>query len=343
VEITLLTDERQGECEEFIRRHLSGSLYHHPGWCEVIRKTYEHECLYLHARTDEGTVGVLPLAFVRSRIFGVSLTSLPYLDAAGVVADNAETSHGLFEEAIRLGRERSVDYLELRQTEPLVGQLQTETHKVSLTLPLADDPEGQWRALSSERRNRIRKTEKAELTGVIGGGELLVDFYRIWSENMRDLGSPAHSRDFFGNILKVFEPFARLIMIKRHDKFIGGAVCLWFKDWFYVPWVSSLRSHFRFYPNNLLYWEAMKLAIAEGCRVFDFGRSSVGSGTHTFKKRWGAAEKPLYWQFKTFRGGPARGPGPESLKYRLAVGLWKRLPLGLSRSWGPKIRKYITA
>jgi hypothetical protein len=134
-----------------------------------------------------------------------------------------------------------------------------------------------------------------------------------------------------------------IIMVTHHGKYIGGAIYLCFKGRLMVPWVSSLRSHFQYYPNNLLYWDALKLAIDKGCTLFDFGRSSVGSGTYKFKKMWGAVEEQLFWQLKSFGGGDSAGPSSESPKFKMATNLWKRLPVGLTRFLGPKVRKYITA
>ena len=39
--------------------------------------------------------------------------------------------------------------------------------------------------------------------------------------------------------------------------------------------------------NDFMYWDLMQAAAARGCRLFDFGRSKLGTGAYDFKKNWG--------------------------------------------------------
>jgi hypothetical protein len=93
----------------------------------------------------------------------------------------------------------------------------------------------------------------------------------------------------------------------------------------------------------LLYWETLRAACAEGFRCFDFGRSTRDSGTYRFKLQWGAQEEPLFWYRLSLK--PARTPFPVAAHGSRAVLLskaWQRLPLFLTRSVGPQIRRYLT-
>jgi hypothetical protein len=86
----------------------------------------------------------------------------------------------------------------------------------------------------------------------------------------------------------------------------------------------------------LLYWNLLVRAIERGQSTFDFGRSSIGSHTHRFKKQWGAVESPAVWQYY-LRGGTSVAMRPENRKYRLFIEAWKRLPVGLANLMGPVI------
>jgi len=123
------------------------------------------------------------------------------------------------------------------------------------------------------------------------------------------------------------------------DEAIGGGLVLYFKDTVYMPSASSLRSHFHVCPNNLLYWEVIKRACENGYRTFDFGRSTVGSGTYQFKKQWGAAVKPLHWQYILLKGNQIPSLNPSNPRFRLAVAAWKHLPVPLASWIGPRIVK----
>ncbi len=343
MEITEYSETDRVEWESYVDNRPSCWHYHRIGWKEVIETAYGHQCRYLVARNNGSVAGILPLAVIKSRLFGHSLTSLPFLDYSGLAADNSEARDALIARAVGMADKTRTGYLELRQIEPVTDQFRTDTHKVTLVLDLPADPEQLLNSLPSERRNRIRKARKSELSVEFHDRSMLTTFYRIWTENMRDLGSPAHSLKFFDTILRVFSDSAGVVLVKYHQKYIGAAICLYAKEMLTLPWVSSQRRYFELYPNNILYWEAMCFAIRQGCRRFDFGRSSVGSGTYTFKIRWGAKEVPLYWQFYTPGGGELSLPATENPKYRLALAVWKHLPVGLTRLVGPSIRKYITA
>jgi hypothetical protein len=91
----------------------------------------------------------------------------------------------------------------------------------------------------------------------------------------------------------------------------------------------------------LLYWAILDRSSRAGFRWFDFGRSTRGSGTHQFKRQWGAEERPLYWYTLRLDGkSNGNGTGGGGLA-RHAVRLWQRLPVGVSRVLGPRLRRYL--
>jgi FemAB-related protein (PEP-CTERM system-associated) len=338
----VLADEDIAAWQQFASARPGCGLYHDVAWRDVVAGAYGHRPLYVVAKRNGAISGVVPLVLTASRLFGRSLTSLPFLDFAGIVADDGESRDALLAKAEQLGRELRVHHVELRQREPVSTALATSTHKVLMTMPLGATEDETWRALPSERRNRVRRATKTGLSVEVAGSEELPVFYDIWTRNMRDLGSPPHSREFFDHVLRAFPERHALLFAKYQGRSIGAALALHFKDTIAVPWVSSLREYFDLYPNNILYWEAMRFAIGRGLTTFDFGRSTRDSGTYEFKLRWGAKPTPLHWHFLPVRGKAAVPLGDDD-KFRLAVALWKRMPVGMTRMIGPALRKHITA
>lgn len=337
-------DERHAAAwNEFVAENPACWHYHLYGWKTVIERAYRNSCNYLAAVNGSSIRGVLPLAVVKSRFFGKSVTSLPYLDTAGVAAAAPEARSALLERAVTLARDHDVDYLELRQVEPVAGDFRVDTHKVSLTRALEPTIEELWDSLPSERRNRVRKARKAGLTAETRGFDLLPRFYRVWSSNMRDLGSPVHSLRFFQTVLEVFPDSVGVLLIRTPSEDIGAAIIIEFKGTLAVPWVSSLRAHFALHPNDLLYWEAMKLALEHGHRRFDFGRSTEHSGNYEYKIRWGAQSAPLYWHYKALGRQEPVLPSEDRSRYGLAVQVWRHMPLAFTNWLGPKLRKQITS
>lgn len=338
----ICTDEDSALWQAYVETRPACGIYHHFGWKRVLEGAYGLSTYYLVAEDGGAVTGILPLALIRSRVFGSSITSLPYVDFAGIVADSAAARDELVRRSRELARENSMRFVEFRQLEALPGDLSDATHKVLMTLEVGDDESALWSRLSSERRNRVRRATKTGLGFEVGGAEALADFYDVWSRNMRDLGSPAHSIGFFRAVLENFPGHAHLFFVTHEGRRIGAALAMDWAGTLHVPWVSSLRDSFRLYPNNLLYWEAMRFAVARGLGVFDFGRSTVDSGTYEFKARWGARPSTLHWQTLAVDG--AAVPSAEAADgFRLAIEIWKRIPVSLTRLIGPSIRKNITA
>src|SRR6516165_4878350 len=77
-------------------------LSRHPGWLTVLEQGVGHTPYALEATRGERTVGVLPLAYVRSMLFGRFLVSLPYLTYGGAVADDDRAAAALTDRAVEL-------------------------------------------------------------------------------------------------------------------------------------------------------------------------------------------------------------------------------------------------
>ena len=60
----------------------------HPAWLSILRDGLGHVPCCLEAVQGTQTRGLLPLAYVHSWIFGRFLVSLPYLNTAGITADD---------------------------------------------------------------------------------------------------------------------------------------------------------------------------------------------------------------------------------------------------------------
>src|SRR5262249_11601500 len=153
-----------------------------------------------------------------------------------------------------------------------------------------------------------------------------------------DLGTPVRGPGYFRGALEALGDGADLLVIRAGGEPAGAMFLVRHRDTASDPWASSLRRHFARCPNQVLYWEALKRAIAPGCSRFDFGRSQWNSGTFQFKRQWGAEPVPLHYQF--LRGRAAGPPSLEDQKhgYGLAVQVWKRLPLPLARALGEPVK-----
>ena len=86
----------------FIQQHDALSLNRQPEWLTVLASGLRHEPYCVEATVQDRIVGLLPLAYVNSFLFGKFLVSLPYINTAGIVADNETTAAALIDQAVAL-------------------------------------------------------------------------------------------------------------------------------------------------------------------------------------------------------------------------------------------------
>ena len=313
------------------------TLLHDPRWGLVMREAYGNRPYYLTARRGGEVAGVLQLVLQRSLLFGTHLASLPYFDAAGTLADDGTATDALLAEAGALRSEVGAAWVELRHEALLPGDLLSRDDKLTLRLPLPSDADALWESFKPKVRNQVRKAEREDLL-LHGSGEATLDeFHAVYCRTMRDLGSPPHSRRFFEIIHAHFGDAVRLFAVREGETTLAASFTLTDATAMRVPWAAADWRFRQRNANMLLYWGMLKDACEGGAPCFDFGRSTRDSGTHRFKKQWGAEEVPLCWQYLMAEGRNPPEIDPDSLKYRFLVGAWRRLPVFAARLIGPRI------
>jgi serine/alanine adding enzyme len=322
----------------YVDRHPRACLYHRAVWRDVIQSVFGHESLYLGAKRDGAIVGILPLIRLKSRLFGDYLVSMPYFNYGGVLSDTPAVAEQLLRAAGAQAADFGCSHVEFRDTEPH-GSWPSRTDKVVMQLPLPADAAALWSGFTPKLRAQVRKPQKEGAEFTCGGVELLPEFYQVFARNMRDLGTPVYSRSFFQAIMDSFPQQASIALVRYQRRPVAAGFLLGYRDRLEIPWASSLREFNRLGVNMLLYAEVLKTAIEKGYRIFDFGRSSLDSGTYKFKKQWGATERQLYWHYWLAGGKELPRMNPDNPKYRLAISLWRRLPLFVANGLGPRIVK----
>jgi FemAB-related protein (PEP-CTERM system-associated) len=339
--ITLATEADAPDWEAFVASRPEASAYHQWKWRYVFERAFGHETAYLIARDDGLIVGALPLVLFRSAIFGRFAVSLPFVNYGGVLTADASVAQTLLDRAAALAAERGLAHVELRHIAPRFPGLPSKTHKVAMRLALAPDPTTAWDALDRKVRNQVRKAEKSELTVEVGGADLLDRFYRVFAQNMRDLGTPVYDRRYFEEVFRQFPDDTRVFAVHHPTGVVAAGITYRFRHTVEVPWASSLKAHRTLSPNVLLYWHLIRYAIEQGATVFDFGRSTPNEGTYKFKEQWGAGPEPVCWEYRLLTRSSLPDQSPKNPKFQAAIAVWKRLPLGVTNWLGPRLVRSI--
>ena len=329
------------EWNQFVRAQPKWTHFHLHGWRSVIEQVFGHECIYLEAREESGDlVGVLPLVRIRSLLFGHFLVSMPFVNYGGPIGSEAGI-RALLDASAQLATRDGVRLLELRSREPLPTAMPVSHRKITVVLDLPSSEEALWRSLPAKVRSQVRRPQK-EGVDVRFGIDQIEPFFDVFTEHMRDLGTPSQSLAFFRAIADEFPNDVRFACAYLGDQPIAcGCGFLW-RDEFEITWASALRSHKQLAANMLIYWSLMQHAIADGAKIFNFGRCTPGSGTHRFKLQWGARGEELWW-YQHGRDGVEAGqtPSPDDARYSFASRVWRRLPVSMTRKLGPSIVQYI--
>lgn len=310
-----------------------------PSLGDVVCRSLGQIPYLLVVRQNGEAMGFAALAHLRSRFFGTYLSSLPYLNYAGIVAADEDARRKLVARAIQLADELGVKYLLLRQVQPLADRRlrHSGADKVHMRLELPSSEDDLWKAVSGKVRNQVRKARKQDYSIHWGGTGLLGDFYRVFTRNMRDLGSPCYPRRLFAAILDAYPHEAELCVVRDGRMPIAGGLLLHGVGITEVPSASSLREYNSGCSNMLLYWHLLTRAIERGQQVFDFGRSTVDSGTYRFKKQWGARPEAATWYYYHPGGQAQEAVTKENPRFQRVIRWWQRMPVWLTRILGPRI------
>ena len=276
-----------------------------------------------------------------NRAFGRFAVSLPFVNYGGVLATDPEAATRLLKSAQELAADQSLTHVELRHRAPQFPLQPRKRHKAAMLLPLAADAETMWSRLDGKVRNQIRKAEKNALSVSVGGAEQLTAFYAVFARTMRDLGTPVYPRRFFDEVFAQFRERSSTVIVSREGRPIAGAVMFVHRNSVEVPSAASLSEFRPLCSGNLLYWTIIREAIARGYRTLDFGRSTPGEGTFLFKQQWGAEPHPLCWEYVLLRQQTLPVRSPDNPRFRAAIAAWKRLPVGVATTLGPRIVRFL--
>ena len=336
--ITKLTPSHHADWDEYARK-MRASIYHDSRWSQLIKKVFGHDSHYLMATDNDKVVGIFPLIQLKSLLFGNFMVSMPYFNYGGIVADTHEVIISLISSAHELYHELGCSHIEMRFDTEQAIELPVRTDKITMLLDLPDNPDELWQAIGSKRRAQVKRPIREGVVFFNGGSELLDDFYYVFSNNMRDLGTPVYSKLFFKAILSTFSDNAFIAIVRLNGEAVGAGFLIGHNGKLEIPWASTLRKVNRLGVNMFLYWNILNIAIEKKYQVFDFGRSSKDAGTLKFKRQWGATEKQLFWYYNIPEHQQIPGLSPDNKKFKMAIKIWKKLPVGVTKILGPGVVK----
>ncbi len=325
--------------DAFVEHCAEATFFHRAGWHRAISRGLGHRCHYLLAERGVDIVGVLPLAEVRSRLFGHALVSTPCCVYGGVAAADPEAREALTGAAVLIAEELGVGALELRNRARMHGDWPAKNLYATFRRPIVATEEENLKCIPRKQRAMVRKGIAAGLQSC--QTEDWQRFFRVYAESVRNLGTPVFSPRFFAALCEEFPAAVELSMVTHAGRDIAGVMSFYFRDEV-LPYYGGSRAQARdLKGNDFMYWDLMARAAARGVRVFDFGRSKIGTGAYDFKRNWGFEPTPLHYEYHLVTAHSIPDHNPNNPRYRYLIAAWKRMPLPLANTVGPLLARHL--
>tara|TARA_R110002072_G_scaffold81181_16_gene186137 strand:+ start:2284 stop:3348 length:1065 start_codon:yes stop_codon:yes gene_type:complete len=317
-----------------------GSVFHRPAWLAAIERGTGQQALGLVATRGGDLAGWLPLSDIHSPFFGRALVSSGFAVGGGPLAVSERDSEALCRAAEELALRRGAGTIELRGGQAPQDWTATSTAHCNFSRDLAADDEAELLAIPRKARAEVRKGLRNDLDIAIGSGpDDRAAHYAVYSESVRNLGTPVFPRALFDAVIDGFGADADILTVRHQGEPVASVLSLYHRGAVMPFWGGGRFVARDLRANEVMYYALMRHARTRGCTRFDFGRSKTNSGPYFFKKNWGFEPEPLTYSSWTAPGVAARNIDPTDEGYSRGIELWKRLPLPLANAIGPFVAR----
>lgn len=320
--------------DAFVESCPGGTFFHRAGWHGIFRDVFRLDPQFLVAERDGHIAGVLPLVHQKSLLFGNAMIAAPFCVEGGPIAADDDARKALDDAAITLMREKGAASLEFRSrkaTRP--GWTARKELYATFSRPLSESDDENLKAIPRKQRAVVRKTLQGPLTSEIDTDAARL--FRVYSESVRNLGTPVFPKRYFDALLKTFGRDCDIVTILDAREPMSAVMNFYFRDTVLPYYGGGTAGARKNGANDFLYWETMRRAAARGYRRFDFGRSKAGTGAFSFKKNWGFEPEWLEYEFYLKPGTQMPEKNPNNPKFAPLIEIWKRLPLPVANFIGP--------
>ncbi len=338
MKIVPLSNPYYEKWNDYIRNHRQGLIFHSIKWMELVTHVLKYKPLYYAAVADAEIVGILPLFYVNTWLSGKKMISVPGGLLAGILADSNEIELELSAKAQELAREYDVQYLELRQADPLDSSMLIDTRFHTVRVPIVSEEE-QMQALRPNIRRALRRSLETEMRIEMESKDVKT-FYTRYSRGMRNFGTPVESCKWIKGLFDYFPDNHFIANVYHDNRIVNSQLIRIFNRQIASVFAVQEPDARCIYPNHRLIWELFAYARKmEIDYFFDFGRSIKDSGPHKFKTGWGGESQSLHYHYYLVNAKKMPDLSQTGGKRQILSKFWKKLPLPVANTLGPKIRR----
>jgi len=201
--------------DQFVLGCPNASFFHRAGWQRIVAEVFRHKTFFLYVDNDGVIEGVLPLAQVKSLLFGHGLVSLPFAVYGGVAAICDEAADLLEAEAQSLAQRLGVEHLELRNVASRHADWPAQDLYVTFRKAILPDEEANMLAIPRKQRAMVRK---GIANGLVAEEDIGVDrFFALYADNVHRHGTPALPKRYFQALRQEFGDDCDVLTIVSRD------------------------------------------------------------------------------------------------------------------------------
>lgn len=340
IHVATLDASSEAAWDAFVQQEPSATFFHRAGWRRVIAKTYGYDTHFLMAQRQGQIVGVLPLVHLKTMVFGQSLISTGFCVYGGIASDDPAAIQALADAAAALGDTLGVAYVEMRSEAALIPGWKTKSDVyATFRRELHDNDDANLKAIPRKKRADVRKGIKSDLRIDTSGD--IDAFYAIYSESVRNLGTPVFSKKYIAAIAEEFGEDCEISVVHGPDGPVAALTSFFHRDHVLPYYGGGTFAARPLHAYDQLYWTLMCRSIQRGAKVFDFGRSKFGTGAFDYKTYWGFEPTPLHYQYHLVKAEDVPDINPLNPKYRMMVTTWQKLPLPVANIIGPWVARQL--
>jgi lipid II:glycine glycyltransferase (peptidoglycan interpeptide bridge formation enzyme) len=325
--IEIIENVTEEAWDKFLYTCNDATIYHTPEWKRFLEKTFNYKSKYLFAKDEsENIVGLLALFYVRSKLRGNELCTMPFSYSSSCIGPES-VKKDLLDEGINLYHKLNADRLEIRD-KVNHDKFQFQNSFCAHTIELSANANEVWQKISRGARSSTKKPIKNGLS--VYSTKSLEDLKKFCELNCitkKKIGVPCHPWKFFENLFELMSEHVILYVVKYNNEIIAGGVFEYFKDTVTFGYAACNPGYLDLRPNNLIVWKSIEDACVNNYKYYSFGRTSYDNkGLIAFKERWGAVETELCYSY--YPKIPTSSiMNRDNLRYKLGRQVFREIPI----------------
>lgn len=291
----------QQEWNDFVANHPKGSVFQTPQMYRCYEKTPDEKPLILAAYHNTELVGILLAVVISERGFlKKQFSKRSIIHSGPIVKDDDPRILQTLLQAYDGLLPKNVIYTQIRnQFDQLCNcdvyrenGYNFEPH-LNFLIHL-DDEDSIWRRIGKGRLKQIKKAQRNGLTvAVYRNNEITYELLHKGYSVIREVYHRANLPLVDYSQIEATRDEGLLVMIVMRTKdgeLVGCRFGLSFGKTLYGWYAGSHKQYYSLFPNDLLIWETLRWACANGYDVFDYGGAGSPNkpyGVRGFKQQMG--------------------------------------------------------